>query len=228
MFTEIKDAVSTKEAASFYGLRVGRSGMCVCPFHNDKNPSMKVDKRFHCFGCGADGDVINFVQKLYGMDAKEAALKLISDFSLNIETDYRETARERNARLKRAKQAEYEKSVRAAYAEELYRFRTKLTDIHRTLHRWSLDYEPTRKGWDADRVDERYATAICYREQLESLLDTVEFGNDSEVYNEFKKREDTLAYYGKRITEAERRAAERTGRGAHATDSIKRITGDVR
>ena len=102
MFTEIKDAVSAKEAASFYGLRVGRNGMCVCPFHNDKNPSMKVDKRFHCFGCGADGDVINFVQKLYGMDAKAAAHKLISDFRLNIETDHKETAKERNARIKRA------------------------------------------------------------------------------------------------------------------------------
>ena len=34
---------------------------------------MKVDKRFHCFGCGADGDVIDSVAKLYGVDAKNAA-----------------------------------------------------------------------------------------------------------------------------------------------------------
>ena len=32
------------------------SGMACCPFHDDKNPSMKVDQRFHCFGCGADGE----------------------------------------------------------------------------------------------------------------------------------------------------------------------------
>ena len=84
MFQEIKDAVSTRKAASFYGLKIGRGGMACCPFHNDKHPSMKVDKRFHCFGCGADGDVINFVQKMFSMDAKQAAFKLIDDFHLHM------------------------------------------------------------------------------------------------------------------------------------------------
>ena len=59
--------------------------MCVCPFHDDKNPSMKVDRRFHCFGCQADGDVIDFVSRLENVSPKEAALMLAQDFSIPYE-----------------------------------------------------------------------------------------------------------------------------------------------
>ena len=56
VFEAVKLSVRTREAAEFYGIKVRRNGMACCPFHDDKNPSMKVDQRFHCFGCGADGD----------------------------------------------------------------------------------------------------------------------------------------------------------------------------
>ena len=86
LFTEIKSAVSAKEAAIFYGVKVGRVGMACCPFHSDKHPSMKLDNRFHCFGCGADGDVINFVERMFGLSPLDAARKLIADFHLNFDT----------------------------------------------------------------------------------------------------------------------------------------------
>ena len=54
VFEAVKQSITTRQAAEHYGIRVNRNGKCVCPFHNDKNPSMKVDKRFHCFGCQAD------------------------------------------------------------------------------------------------------------------------------------------------------------------------------
>ena len=60
VFEAVKQSVTTRQAASFYGIRVGRNGMVCCPFHNDRTPSMKVDSRFYCFGCGASGDVIDF------------------------------------------------------------------------------------------------------------------------------------------------------------------------
>ena len=65
-----------------YGIAVGRGGMACCPFHDDRHPSMKVDTRFHCFGCGADGDVIDFTARLYDLSPKEAAEKLAQDFGL--------------------------------------------------------------------------------------------------------------------------------------------------
>ena len=43
VFEAVKGNVTTRQAAEMYGIHVNRNGMAVCPFHNDKNPSMKVD-----------------------------------------------------------------------------------------------------------------------------------------------------------------------------------------
>ena len=55
--------------------------MC-CPFHGDKHPSMKVDNRFHCFACQADGDVIDFVGRLFQLSPYKAVEKLKNDFGM--------------------------------------------------------------------------------------------------------------------------------------------------
>ena len=47
VFEAVKQSVTTRQAAEHYGIRVNRNGMACCPFHNDKTPSMKLDKRFH-------------------------------------------------------------------------------------------------------------------------------------------------------------------------------------
>ena len=67
-YQEIKQQVGMRQAADFYGYPVDRQGRCLCPFHNDKKPSMKIypnDKGYYCFSCGAGGDVITFVSRLY-------------------------------------------------------------------------------------------------------------------------------------------------------------------
>ena len=83
VFEAVKQTVTTRQAAENYGIRVNRAGKANCPFHNDRTPSMKVDKRFHCFGCGADGDVIDFTAQLFGLDLKSAAEKLAADFQIS-------------------------------------------------------------------------------------------------------------------------------------------------
>ena len=53
----------------------GRNFVGLCPFHDDKNPSFVVSPEkqiFHCFGCGASGDVIKFLMRIEGIDFKEA------------------------------------------------------------------------------------------------------------------------------------------------------------
>lgn len=82
LFEAVKDAIPTRTAAEHYGIEVRRNGMACCPFHEDRNPSMKVDQRFHCFGCQEDGDVIDFVGKLFGLGPKAAAEKLAEDFGV--------------------------------------------------------------------------------------------------------------------------------------------------
>lgn len=45
LFEAVKQNVTTRQAAELYSVHVGRNGMAVCPFHNDRNPSMEVDKQ---------------------------------------------------------------------------------------------------------------------------------------------------------------------------------------
>lgn len=80
IYEHVKGLVTTREAAEHYGLKVSRNGMARCPFHQDHHPSLKLDERFHCFGCGADGDVVDFTARLFGMAPYYAAEKLAEDF----------------------------------------------------------------------------------------------------------------------------------------------------
>ena len=86
IFTTVKAAVTTKQAAEYYGLKVSRNGMTCCPFHEDRHPSMKVDERYYCFGCHETGDVIDFTAKLFGLTPYEAAKKLAWDFHIDPNT----------------------------------------------------------------------------------------------------------------------------------------------
>ena len=83
IYERIKQTVTTRQAAERYGLSVNQSGMARCPFHEDHNPSMKVDDRFYCFGCHASGDVIDFTAKLFDISLKDAAKKLAEDFGID-------------------------------------------------------------------------------------------------------------------------------------------------
>lgn len=84
IFQQVKAGVTAREAAEAYGLVVSRNGMTCCPFHDDRHPSMKVDERFHCFACGADGDVIDFASRYHGVRPLEAAYRLAADFGVPV------------------------------------------------------------------------------------------------------------------------------------------------
>lgn len=83
IFTYVKAAVTTRQAAIFYGFKVNANGMTCCPFHSDMHPSLKVDERYYCFGCHETGDVIDFVSHLFGITPYQAARKLAEDFGLH-------------------------------------------------------------------------------------------------------------------------------------------------
>ena len=83
LFSTVKTNISTIDAAERYGIEVKRNGKALCPFHNDRNPSLFVaDDHYHCFACGEHGDSIDLVAKLYDLPLHAAARKLASDFDL--------------------------------------------------------------------------------------------------------------------------------------------------
>lgn len=74
-----RHAVPLGEAAERYG--TVRRGFMRCPFHADRVPSLKLyGDHFHCFGCGAHGDVVDLTAGLLGCSKAEAARRLSSDF----------------------------------------------------------------------------------------------------------------------------------------------------
>ena len=82
LFKKVKASVTARQAAERYGLKVNRSGMARCPFHDDENPSMKLDDRYYCFGCGATGDAVDLTARLLDLPLKDAALQLAADFGI--------------------------------------------------------------------------------------------------------------------------------------------------
>lgn len=70
--------------------RSGRSYMAVCPFHEEKSPSMSIDRGrglYHCFGCGEGGDVFTFLEKSQGLDFGEALEALARRAGITIQRD---------------------------------------------------------------------------------------------------------------------------------------------
>ena len=83
LFEVVKANINTQEVAQTYGIDVNHHGMALCPFHNDRHPSLYVsDDHYHCFACGEHGDVIDLTAKLFDLRLYDAARKLASDFHL--------------------------------------------------------------------------------------------------------------------------------------------------
>ena len=74
IFEIIKENINLREAAELYGIDVNRYSKALCPFHNDRHPSLYVaDNHYYCFTCGEHGDVIDFVSKLFHLSLYDAA-----------------------------------------------------------------------------------------------------------------------------------------------------------
>ena len=184
VFEAVKQSVSTREAAEFYGIKVRRNGMACCPFHDDKNPSMKVDQRFHCFGCGADGDVIDFTAKLFDLSPKEAAEKLAQDFGLIY--DSQAPPRRKYVRQKTEAQK---------FREDRQRCYRVLSDYYYLLKKWEADNSPRTPEEEPHPC---FVEAIQKKTYVEYLLDLF-------LYESEEEQKAWIAEHTAEITHLERR-----------------------
>ena len=158
VFETVKQSITVREAAQMYGIEVNRSGMACCPFHDDKNPSMKLNEEyFYCFGCGATGDVIDFTARLYNLSPKEAAEKLAQDFGLA----YDSQAPPRRRYVRRKSEAQKFKEDRD------HAFRV-LADYFHLLRKWETDYTPKTPE---ENPHPRFMEAIQKKDYVGYLLD---------------------------------------------------------
>lgn len=187
IFEAVKQSVTTRQAAERYGIRVERNGMCRCPFHDDSTPSMKLDRRYYCFGCGATGDVIDFVSWLRGIGSKEAAILLAQDFTIPHEgsTDKPSKPRQQNI-----DEQNYQHMER-------YCFRV-LLDYYRLLCCWKEGYAPQTPE---DGYHPRFVEALQKLSLVEYLLDEM-LGGDMQA------RASVVIEYGEEVRKIEQRMAE--------------------
>ena len=84
LYQTVKSAITVRQVGEMYGMEPDRHGMVCCPFHSDSDPSMKLnDTYYYCFGCGANGDAIDLTAKLFDLNPRQAAEKLMHDFGLD-------------------------------------------------------------------------------------------------------------------------------------------------
>lgn len=85
---DIKQLLTMRQVAEYYGFSVPRSGFIKCPFHRgDRTASLKIYEGiggWYCFGCQKGGSVVDFVMELFGLTFKQAMLRLNSDFRLGL------------------------------------------------------------------------------------------------------------------------------------------------
>lgn len=163
IYETVKAAITVRDAAEHYGLKVNRNGMACCPFHNDRHPSLKLNEDyFYCFGCGATGDVIDFTARLFGLSCYEAALKLVADFVLDPDKPPAAAA------LRKSKYP----LVRAFRQDELY-CRRVLNDYLRLLEDWRVRYSPHSPE---EKLDDRFVESCQMLDYVEHLADILAVG----------------------------------------------------
>ena len=163
IYENIKAAVPVRQAAEHYGLKVGRNGMVCCPFHDDRHPSLKLNEDyFYCFGCGAKGDVIDFVAKMFDLSNYEAAQRLAADFGISTEPGQTAAAPHKTKRP----------HIRQFREDEMLCFRV-LTDYLHLLEDWKVRYASKTPE---DELDDRFVEACQMLDHMEYLADILTVG----------------------------------------------------
>lgn len=134
-FASVKDRV---QIADVIGKHVtlsarGKDLWGCCPFHQEKTASFHIrasDDRYHCFGCGAEGDVLDFMQKIGGYSLMEAVENLVGPVSVppSPESMLRDTRRLRDDRRKKRRSSLSDKIL-----ADLVKARGRLAEARRIL-----------------------------------------------------------------------------------------------
>lgn len=168
LFELVKQNICVPDAAKHYGLSVGHNGMVCCPFHEDRHPSMKLNERyFYCFGCGATGDVIDLVARLFDLSSYGAAQKLAQDFGIGPDKPPAAAALPKP-----------EHPLLRAYRQEEVRCLRVLCDYLHLLEIWKVQYAPKTPK---DVLDDRFVEAC-------QMLDYVEYLADLLIADELEQR----------------------------------------
>ena len=168
LFQNVKYGVNCLEAAERYGVSVNRQGKALCPFHNDRHPSLYVaDDHFYCFACGEHGDIIDFVGRLFQLSPYDAARKLMADFHLS--PDKPPSVAALHAKRIRTEAQQLMENERLCFPV--------LSDYVHVLRDWKVRYAPHSPD---EPVHARFAEACHKLDETEYYLDILCVGDSHE------------------------------------------------
>lgn len=172
LFAEsIKDSVSVPDAIRRYAPNPApQHNRIPCPIHGGHNYNLGFNSKvYHCFVCGEGGDVIRFVQHIFGLNFPAAVEKLNTDFNLGLPIDRRPTLREQRDAQRRheqiMQQRAAEDAARQAYSEQYWALWGEWIRLDRNKreHEWT-SY--------SDEPDPLYLEALQKLPYQAYLLDT--------------------------------------------------------
>ena len=211
VFEAVRETVTARQVAEHHGLKVGRNAMASCPFHQDKHPSMKVDRRFYCFGCGEKGDAIDYVAKMYGVGKLDAAVRIASDFSISYDKKgYKPPPKWKQRQSpKLTPEQQFQKQEKRCFRV--------LSDYLHLMKAWKVQYAPRT-------MEEEFHP--LFAEALQGITKT-EYQLDILLYAPLIDRVSLITDCGERIVELEgrleqyHRGAEESTGTSHAADGTE-------
>ena len=170
---DIKNRVAVRDVCERYGIAVSPTGFTACPFHREKTPSCKVDYRgggYHCFGCGAHGDVIDFVGGLFDIGFRDAEKKINDDFGLGLPIGQKLSTDEETRLNAILTQNKRRREAQAREREKL--FTEYLTALERWI--WLDKMKRENKPTDPEHIDYLYSYACGRIEQAKYDVQSAE------------------------------------------------------
>jgi len=167
--------------------KAGSNYKGLCPFHNEKTPSFVVseDKQYYtCFGCGASGDVIEFMQRYYNMDFVQAVEKLADECGVTIEAGYRDNGKKKELlELNREAAKFFYKSMRVGDNPGMAYMKGRGIDQD-TLREFGVGYADS--SWDSLY---RYLRNMGYEEDKMVELGLIsQSGSSGKYFDKFRDR----------------------------------------
>lgn len=187
---KIKNEVNIVDICRNYGIKVEK-GKALCPFHDEKTPSMSINykntNRYHCFGCGESGDVINFVMKMENLDFLSATEKIANDFGIFLEYE--------NLTEEQIKNIEIERKIYKRY-EELQEFYTE--SLFSEEGRQALEY--LRSRGLSENIIKEYGVGYApkyIKEKINEIFKGINKENlvEYKIIKEWKKEDGEVVYF---------------------------------
>ena len=200
IFEQVKECVTARQAAEHYRIKVKNNGMACCPFHSDRHPSMKADKMYHCFGCGAGGDAIDFTARLFGLSQYEAAKKLIKDLGLDIHIEDKRKCKRTENRVP----LKMQKPKVVLIREKLEQWLNYATDVLIRYLRWIQFWKEFYKPKQEEEWHELFTEALANERRINDYLDVLMFGAGEEIIDFFKVKRREVEQIEERVNKYQR------------------------